>query len=68
MSRRVIVESYTGHMKRKLILWFTPIMILLASIAYSEIGHSYKEASPYIIGSIVWLGLLIYFRFLRKKR
>ena len=61
MADRVIVESYEGHMRRKLILWFIPIIFIITSFV------DLKELWPMSLIGVVWLGLLIYFKFFRKK-
>jgi len=61
MADRIIVESYEGRMKRKLILWFVPILFIIVSFV------DIKEFWPMLLLGVLSLGLLIYFKFLRKK-
>ena len=71
MANKVIVESYSGHMKRKILLWFIPIMIILVSIVFVSIeGFNFDTFKEVFLGFLIgglWLGLLIYFKFVRKK-
>ncbi len=71
MVERIIYETREGHVKRKLILWIIPLMIIFVGILgifMAREDATLPKAYPIytLLAGVVWLGLLIFFAFKRK--
>lgn len=66
MSDKILVQDYGQHVRLKIFLWVTPILLIFIVISLLFDSQQIRSgdlitAISTIIISLLWLGLLIYF-------
>lgn len=66
--QKIIIEDSSVHAKKQIFLWVTPFLFLMIGIFKFVQGEFSEGGFSLTLIGLTWLALLIYFKFLRKKK